>query len=94
MTYNFVLSKSRLTPIEQSSIDILKLELQAAVPAVQLKSYGKNQSRSKQNIPLVWFQDIYICNEHSKFSVYVEHRINEIQENSSISQWQYIPSKM
>ena len=35
-----------------------------------------------------------IRNEHSNFSVYVAHIINEIRENSSVSQWQYIPSNM
>ena len=36
----------------------------------------------------------YIRNKHSNFGVYVALRINEIWENSSVSQWQYIPSNM
>ena len=36
----------------------------------------------------------YIRDEHSNFGVYVAHRINEILENSSVSQWHYIPSNM
>ena len=36
----------------------------------------------------------YTHNKHSNFSVFVAQRINEIPENSSTSQWQYIPSNM
>ena len=37
MTCNFVLGKSKLAPIKQSSVSIPKLELHAPVIAVRLK---------------------------------------------------------
>ena len=36
----------------------------------------------------------YISNKNSNFGVYVAHRIKKKWENSSICQWQYIPSNM
>ena len=36
----------------------------------------------------------YVHIEHSKFGVYVAHRINKIKKNSSINQWKCMPSNM
>ena len=94
MTCNFFLGKSRLAPIKQSSMSIPKLELQTAVIAVQLKTTVMEEINVEINKIYFWCDSKtmlnYIRNEHSSFGVYVAHRINEIRENSSISQWQYI----
>ena len=96
VTCNFVLRKSRLAPIKQSSMSIPKLELQTAVIAVQLKTTVMEEINLEINKIYFWCDSKtvlnYIPNEHSNFGVYVAHRINEIRENSSISQWQCILS--
>ena len=88
VTCNFVLGKSRLAPIKQSSMSIPKLELQAAVVAVRLKSTLIEEINLEIKEVFFWcdFKMVlsYIRNEHSNFGVYVAHRINEIQENSVI----------
>ena len=98
VTCNFVLGKSRLAPIKKSSMSIPKLELQAAVIAVQLKTTVMEEINLEIKKVLFWCDSKtvlnYIRNEHSNFGVYVAHRINEIRENSSVSQWHYIPSNM
>ena len=98
VTFNFVLGKSRLAPIKKSSMSIPKLELQAAVIAVRLKTMVMEEINLEIKKVFFWCDSKtvlnYIRNEHSNFGVYVAHRINEIRENSSVSQWHYIPSNM
>ena len=88
VTCNFVLGKLTLTPIKQSSMSIPKMELQAAVMAVRLKSTVMEEINLEIKEVFFWcdFKTVlnYIPNEHSNFGVYVAHRINEIQENSVI----------
>ena len=98
VTFNFVLGKSRLAPIKKSSMSIPKLELQAAVIVVRLKTMVMEEINLE--IKKLFFSCDsktvlnYIHNEHCNFGVYVAHRINEIRENSNVSQWHYIPSNM
>ena len=88
VTCNFVLGKSRLAPIKQSSMSIPKLELQAAVIAVRLKSTVMEEINLEIKKVLFWCDSKtvlnYIRNKLSNFGVYVAHRINEIRENSVI----------
>ena len=74
------------------------MELQEAVIAVRLTTTVMEEINLEINKILFWCDSKtvlnYIRNEHSNFGVYVAHRINEIRENSSISQGQYIPSDM
>ena len=90
VTCNFVLGKSRLAPVKQSSMSNPKLELQAAVVAVRLKTTVMEEINLEIN--KIFFccdsETVLncICNEYSNFGVYVAHRINEIRENSSIVQ--------
>ena len=98
VTCNFVLGKSRLAPIRKSSMSIPKLELQAGVIAAPLKTTVMEEINLEIKKVFFWCDSKtvlnYIRNEHSNFGVYVAHRINEILENSSVSQWHYIPSNM
>ena len=98
VTCNFVLGKSRLAPIRKSSMSIPKLELQAGVIAAPLKTTVMEEINLEIKKVFFWCDSKtvlnYILNEHSNFGVYVAHRINEILENSSVSQWHYIPSNM
>ena len=90
VTCNFVLGKSRLAPVQQSSMSTPKLELQAAVVAGRLKTTVMEEINLEINKIFFWCDSETvlncICNEYSNFGVYVAHRINEIQENSSIIQ--------
>ena len=74
------------------------MELQAAVIAVQLKTTIMEEINLEIKKKFFWCDSKmvlnFIRNKHSNFGVYVALRINEIWENSSVSQWQYIPSNM
>ena len=79
-------------------MSIPKLELQAGVIAAPLKTKVMEEINVEIKKVFFWCDSKtvlnYILNEHSNFGVYVAHRINEILENSSVSQWHYIPSNM
>ena len=79
-------------------MSIPKLELQAGVIAAPLKTTVMEEINLEIKKVFFWCDSKtvlnYIRNEHSNFGVYVAHRINEILENSSVSQWRYIPSNM
>ena len=96
LTRNFVLGKSRLAQIKKSSMSILKLDLQTALIAVRLKTTVMEEINLEIKKVFFWCDSKtvlnYNRNKHSNFGVYVAHRINEIPEYSSVSQWHYIPS--
>ena len=91
----FVIGKTRLAPLNEKSLSIPKLELQAAVIAVRIKQ--KLLEEIKPSKVYFWTDSKtvlkYIRNENKRFSVYVSHRINEIKCNTEVKEWNYISSK-
>ena len=83
VTCNFILGKSRLAPTKQSSMSIPRLELQAAVTAVRLKTAVMEEISLEINKIYFWCDTKtvlnYIRNEHSNFDVYVAYIINEFR---------------
>ena len=77
VTCNFVLGKSRLAPIRKSLMSIPKLELQAAVIAVRLKTTVMEEINLEIKKVSFWCDSKavlnYIRNKHSNLSVYVAH---------------------
>lgn len=90
-----VLAKSRLAPI--STMTIPRLELSAAVTAVQLDA----QLRREMTLPLqpsVFWTDStivlhYIRNTTKRFQTFVANRIAMIHDGSTPDQWRYVPTK-
>ena len=92
---NFVLAKIRLAPL-RNILTIPKLELQAAVAAVRLKTSIIAQLPSSK---IVFWSDSktvlnYIRNENRKFPPFVMHRVAEICEYSQLQQWSYFPDNI
>ena len=83
VTCNFILGKSRLAPTKQSSMSIPRLELQAAVTAVRLKTAVMEEISLEINKIYFWCDTKtvlnYIRKEHSNFDVYVAYIINEFR---------------
>ena len=94
----FVIGKSRLAPLKEKRLSIPKLELQAATIAVRIKV--KLLSETNFNVKKIYFWGDskavlkYIYNENKHFPVYVMHRLDEIRSNSSINDWNYIPTNL
>ena len=95
---SFVIGKSRLAPLKEKRLSIPKLELQTATIAVRIKV--KLLSETNFNVKNIYFWSDskavlkYIYNENKHFPVYVMHRLDEIQSNSSINDWNYIPTNL
>ena len=99
MTCNFVLGKWILAPMSISNETEFNEYFQVGVAGSSHCStnYGRNQSRKKKYIYFRCnYKTVlnYIHNEFCGSGVYVVYRANQIRENSSISQWQYVPSNM
>ena len=93
-----MIGKSRLAPLKQKRLSIPKLEIQAATIAVRIKV--KLLSETNFNVKNISFWSDskavlkYIYNENKHFPVYVMHRLDEIRSNSSINDWNYIPTNL
>ena len=94
------MAKSRVSPEKETKVDVSgstpRLELQAAVIAVDLVSYINehvklNVSRYcyHTDSTVVYFQ---IKSETGKFKVYVANRLNKIRLISSPSSWYHVPT--
>ena len=95
---SFVLSKSRLTPMKDRTLTILKLELQAAVLATRLKFSALEQLKFRVSKTYFW-TDLqitlkYIKKEGKRFPIFVMNRLHEIRANSGKAEWNYVPGEM
>ena len=95
---SFVLSKSRLTPMKDRTLTILKLELQAAVLATRLEVSVLEQLKFRVNKTYFWTDSQitlkYIKNESKRFPIFVMNRLHEIRANSDTTEWNYVPGEM
>lgn len=92
-----VLSKCRVAPLKYLSIP--KLELKGAVVGLQLAQVIREQHKrlniasvkfwTDSEIVLKWIRGV-----HLKLQPFVAPRISEIRENSQISDWKHVPTKL
>ena len=94
---SFVIGKSRIAPIEENSLSIPKLELQAAVTASRIKVKIIEELKETVINVFLWsnWKTVlkYLHNYYSNFGVYITHRVNEILNSTNIEDWQYVPTK-
>lgn len=93
---SFVISKTRLAPIE--ALTTPRLKLQAAVKAIKLKSKISEEIDFEMDETHFWSDSkivhYYLSNTQRRFSTYVSHRVAEIVSNSDVKEWYHIPGKM
>ena len=93
---SFLMGKSHLAPAPMTTIP--RLELLAAIVSLRL------DQMSKKELPLViektffWSDStsvlLSIYNSNKRFPVFVANRLAEIERNSDIQSWRYVPSKL
>ncbi|XP_058828122.1 uncharacterized protein LOC131688014 [Topomyia yanbarensis] len=92
----FVAAKTRVAPNKLTSIP--RLELQAAVVGVRLARTVAESHRININKRLFWTdaRDVlcWLHSDHRRFSPFVGFRVGEILENSELSEWRWVPSKL
>ncbi|KAK3755825.1 hypothetical protein QZH41_003462 [Actinostola sp. cb2023] len=91
----FVMGKSRVAPLKP--VTIPRLELTAAVCSLRISQQVRRELTYHIDHEYFWTDSKvvlgYVSNESRRFHVFVAHRVQEIQENTAASQWQYIESK-
>ena len=90
-----IMSESRVAPLKACTIS--RLELQAAVLAVKIDTYLR-QELDLHIVNSVFWSDSeivikYIANESRRSHVFVANRVSVIREHSHLDQWNYIKSK-
>ena len=89
------MGKARVTPLKFVSIP--RLELVAAVLAVRILALLKRELGIQVDEEYFWTDSKvvlgYIKNESRAFKTFVANRVQIIQENSKVNQWNYIESK-
>ena len=91
---SILLAKCRLTPISTSTIP--RLELNAATMSVKNDNFLRKEMQFFRVHSYFWTDSTtvlqYIRNESHAFKTFVANRVAFIRNNSSLSQWFYVPS--
>ena len=94
---SFIMSKSKLAPVNKKSKSIPQLELQAALIASRLKQKIIKEFKIPIKETFMWTDSKivlhYLQNEDRNFGIYVSHRVNEILENTKLNEWNYVSSE-
>ena len=90
-----VMGKSRVTPLK--SITIPRLELTAAQVSVKVSNTIHRELQYDKVTDIYWTDSKvvlgYLSNESRRFHVFVANRVQQIRDETSSEQWQYVESK-
>lgn len=93
---SLVCARSRVAPLKQMSIP--RMELQAAVLCVRLAKTIREFLEVKIDNVVFWSDSMtvlkWIRNDNRRFKDFVAHRLGEIEENSEVKSWRWVPTKM
>ena len=89
------MGKSRVTPLK--SITIPRLELTAALVSVKVSNTIHRELQYNKVTDVYWTDSKvvlgYLRNESRRFHVFVANRVQQIRDETSSEQWQYVESK-
>ena len=92
---SIIMAKSRVAPLK--IITIPHLEHQAAVLAVRLASFIKNEHRFIITKSVFWCDSkpvlYWINRDPREFKIFVANRVTELRENTKPSEWRWVPTK-
>ena len=90
-----VMGKSRVAPLKP--VTVLRLELTAAVCSVRISQQLRRELSYHVDQEYFWTDSKvvlgYISNESRRFHVFVANRVQEIQNSTSVEQWNHVESK-
>ena len=93
---SLVMAKSRVAPLKP--VNIVRLELAAAVLSIKLDKMMKDELDVKLEESVFWTDAMavlqYINNKDRRFQIFVTNRLAIIHENSSVSQWRHVTSQI
>ena len=90
-----VMGKSRVAPLKP--VTVPRLELTAAVCSVRISQQLRRELSYHIDQEYFWTDSKvvlgYISNESRRFHVFVANRVQEIQNSTSVEQWNHVKSK-
>jgi hypothetical protein len=94
VTVSLVMGKSRVAPLK--SISIPRLELTAATVGAKLSKFVLEEL-DFDNISVFFWTDSmtvlrYLRNVSTRFKIFVAHRVQQIQDLTDVSAWNYVPT--
>ena len=93
---SFLMGKSHLAPAPMTTIP--RLELLAAIVSLRLDQMLKKELSLVIEKTYFWSDStsvlLSIYNSNKRFPVFVANRLAEIERNSDIQSWRYVPSKL
>lgn len=93
---SFVIGKSRVSPLKQTTIP--RLELTAAAVAVKMDKLMNNELKMPLEKSMFWTDSTtvlrYIANDSVRFKTFVANRVSLIRDHSNPSQWQYVNTEL
>ena len=91
-----IMAKSRIAQMKELVTTIPRLELQAAVLAIRVANIVTKEHDFQISRRVFWSDSKtvlhWINKEPREFKIFVANRLAEISENSSASEWRWIPS--
>ncbi|KAL0859420.1 hypothetical protein ABMA27_010599 [Loxostege sticticalis] len=96
VSLSFVLGKARVAPLKITSIP--RLELQAAVMGSRMAAAVMEEHDEKPDQRIFWTDSrtvlTWLKTGARSYKPYVAHRIAAIEENSKVTEWRWIPTKL
>ncbi|GBP04390.1 hypothetical protein EVAR_88208_1 [Eumeta japonica] len=90
-----IIAKSRVAPLKITSIP--RLELQAAVMGTRMATTVIEEHDRKPNTKFYWTDSktvlTWLKNGARSYKPFVAHRIAAIEENSTLNEWRWVPTK-
>ncbi|XP_033228869.1 uncharacterized protein LOC117180478 [Belonocnema kinseyi] len=95
MKVSLVIAKSRVAPLK--ILTIPRFELQAAVMACRLSQFISSQHTFRIEKTVFWTDSrtvlCWLKSDVRKYLPFVAHQIAEIVDNTSVSDWRWVPTK-
>ena len=93
---SFIIGKSRVSPLKQTTIS--RLELTAAAVVVKMDRLMTKELQMPLEESMFWSDSTtvlrYIASENVRFKTFVANRVSLIRDNAKTSQWMYVNSEL
>ena len=91
-----MMGRARVAPLK--NITIPRMELTAAMLSVKVDKMLRAELQLLLENSVFWTDSQavikYIANEHTRFHTFIANRVSTIRDNTKVSQWKYVETKL